>query len=83
MLNIIALVFDNQTYINDVVTPNNWKPGTIIRRYGFESKTLGKYPDVVDVVFDSRPDKESKSHFTDNIRCINCGRTLDINLCCC
>lgn len=65
-----ALVYDSLEFINDIATPaaTLMKPATIISRYGRYSKMLGPYPDLVDVVFDHRPYKVSRGHFTERIR---------------
>lgn len=66
-----VLLFDPQLFTNDFTTPLSLtvRPATVVRRYGYIS-IIGeyKYNDVVDVVFDHRPDKVSKAHFTDGVK---------------
>ena len=64
-----ALVWDSFMFRNDKETPNLWRPATIIRRYGCKTQ-FGVYPDCIDVIFDHRPNIESRGHFTDGIRAI-------------
>ncbi len=66
-----VLVFDSRLYKDDVSTPLSMtmKPATIVNRYGslkkdYVSGSLGPYPDLIDVVFDHRPEEVSKGHFT-------------------
>lgn len=58
-------VFDNTLFCDDISTPLSvtMKPATIVCRYGRKSQ-FGIYPDLVDVVFDHRPERVSKAHFT-------------------
>ena len=60
------LLFDSSLFINDIITPLKitLKPATVIRRYGYKSKYFGNYPDLIDVIFDHKPNKISKAHFT-------------------
>jgi hypothetical protein len=69
-------VFDHLLYKNDKVTPlsDTMKDATVVRHYGSlverysDDLILGPYPSCIDVVFDHRPDKISKGHFTYAIR---------------
>lgn len=66
-----VLVFDSRLFKNDRDTPLSvtMKPATVIRRYGYRSPLFGwEYPDCCDVLFDHRPEQESRGHFTDMIR---------------
>ena len=70
--------FDYRLYKNDIETPLSvtLKEGTIICRYGVFSDSIakncgyeaGKYPDLVDIVFDHEPNKISHGHFTCGIK---------------
>lgn len=67
-----ALVYDHRDFINDKVTPCSMlmRPATVVRRYGKVTDYGSgpcQYPDLVDVVFDHRPDTVSHGHFTDRI----------------
>ncbi|MGI0076467.1 MAG: Rieske 2Fe-2S domain-containing protein [Nitrosopumilaceae archaeon] len=63
-----AMVWGDRLYKNDVRTPNCYRPATIVCRYGristFIEREYGreaaKYPDLVDVVFDYKPERVSK-----------------------
>lgn len=64
-------VFDHVLFKDDVSTPLSFtmRPATIIRRYGYRihypvSDVTYQYNDVVDVLFDHRPERESRGHFT-------------------
>jgi len=68
-----VMVFDSRSYVDDVITPISMtmKPATIVSRYGKlkeHYKTCdyvsGPYPDLIDVIFDHRPNEVSKGHFT-------------------
>jgi len=71
-----VIVFDNLLYRDDVSTPLSvtMKPATVVRHYGkVEEKyscdlSLGPYTSMVDVVFDHRPERESRGHFTYGIQ---------------
>ncbi len=74
-----VLVFDWSLYKDDVTTPLSitMKPATVIRRYGMKYPAIPRidwpemdYSDLVDVIFDHRPERESKAHFTNGV-CIN------------
>lgn len=68
-----VMVFDPSLYVNDKKTPPSMtvRPATVIRRYGFRSQYYGwVYPDCVDVLFDHRPERISKGHFTDCVEVI-------------
>lgn len=66
-----VMVFDSLLFVDDRKTPltHTVRPATIVCRYGRKSN-IGPwvYEDLVDVVFDHRPDKISKGHFTDCVR---------------
>ena len=65
-----VLVFDHRLYKNDRQTPltTTMRPATVIRYYGKYCKGLQCfYPDLIDVVFDHRPQQESKGHFLTSI----------------
>jgi hypothetical protein len=69
-----VLVFDPQLYVDDRKTPLSitMKPATVVRRYGRRSETYqGVHPDLVDVLFDHRPERESRAHFTNGVRRIS------------
>jgi len=64
-------VFDSTLFKNDVETPLSYtiRSATVVCRYGMPRKdygnglVLGPYPDLIDVVFDHRPEL-SRCHFT-------------------
>jgi hypothetical protein len=58
-------VFDNRIYIDDKTTPLSFtmRDATVVCRYG-ERVRDWIYEDLVDVVFDHRPNEVSKGHFT-------------------
>jgi|HubBroStandDraft_2_1064218.scaffolds.fasta_scaffold868868_1 hypothetical protein len=60
-----VLVFDHRLFKDDVSTPISYtmKPATVVRRYGIKHNDM-IYPDLIDVVFDHRPETVSVSHFT-------------------
>jgi len=70
-----VMVFDATIFKNDVDTPlsQTIKKATVVRRYGnlqtryCSGSELGPYADLVDVVFDHRPESVSHGHFTDRI----------------
>lgn len=71
-------VFDSSLFVDDVKTPLSitYKPATIVCRYGQKSKAINQdgfwyYPDLVDVVFDHRPELVSHGHFTNGIDVIS------------
>jgi hypothetical protein len=73
-----VMVFDHLLYKDDRATPLSVtvKPATVLchygepeRRYG-EDLTLGPYESLVDVLFDHRPERPSKGHFTWGIELI-------------
>lgn len=65
-------VFDHTLFVDDKKTPKSvtMKPATVLCHYGLmvveysEDLALGPYPSMVDVLFDHRPVRESKGHFT-------------------
>jgi hypothetical protein len=58
-----VLVFDPLLFKNDIETPLSFtmRPATIVKHYG------DKDYDLVDVVFDHRPEKVSRGHFVNMI----------------
>lgn len=64
-------VFDHRLFIDDVRTPLGYtmRKATVISRYGCEG-TFGRYPDLIDVRFDYRPDEISHGHFTEMVEMI-------------
>ena len=68
-------VFDSSLFEDDISTPLSMtvKPATVVCRYGAISHTMltfghpSKYPDLVDVQFDHRPEHISHGHFTTGI----------------
>lgn len=65
-----VLAFDHLLYRDDVSTPCSVtvRPATVLARYGTESKRFGRYPDLVDLLFDHRPEQSSYGHFTHGVR---------------
>lgn len=68
-----VMIFDPSLYIDDIKTPltKTVKPATVVSRYGMKCLVLGElctYTDLVDVVFDHRPNKISHGHFTNSIK---------------
>ena len=61
-----VLAFDNRLYRDDVSTPPSVtvRPATVLARYGTKSERFGRYPDLVDLRFDHRPERPSHAHFT-------------------
>lgn len=59
------LVFDNTLFKDDITTPLSMtmKPATVMCWYGYRDKQYGIYPNMVDVLFDHKPDRVSKGHF--------------------
>ncbi len=63
-------VFDSSLYIDDVKTPLSMtmKPATVVKWYG-ESKEgidgapVRRYEDMIDVIFDHKPERISEGHF--------------------
>jgi hypothetical protein len=64
-----VIVFDAQLWHEPEASAlDAYKPATIVRRYSETSKHSGyHYPDLIDVVFDHRPEKVSKGHFTTGV----------------
>ncbi len=71
-----VIAFDHLLYMDDIRTPLSYtmRPATVVARYGQSAEhlrlsdvTLGPYPDLVDVLFDHRPERVSKGHFTDGV----------------
>jgi hypothetical protein len=73
-----VMVFDHRLYKDDFSTPlsETMRPATVVCRYGSKvwyPRFMTKpwlYPDLVDVVFDHRPDAVSRGHFTDGVKII-------------
>lgn len=71
-----VLAFDPALYRDDESTPINYsvRPATVLRRYGILRRVgqygekYGPYPDVVDLRFDHRPERESHGHFTNYLK---------------
>lgn len=67
-----VLVFDPLLYMDDKETPLSVtvKPATVLCHYGqiahrySEDLTLGPYESMIDVLFDHRPERPSRGHFT-------------------
>lgn len=65
-------IFDHRLYKDDKKTPLSMtmKEATVIRHYGEQARSygedlvLGPYSSCIDVVFDHRPESESKGHAT-------------------
>lgn len=67
-----VLVYDSSCFIDDVSTPVEMlmKPATVVTRYGTKvdyGSGPVRYPDLVDVVFDCRPDRISRGYFTKSV----------------
>jgi len=68
-------VFDYSLFEDDVITPLavTVKPATVVCRYGkkvyYPISMSGPwyYPDLVDVLFDHRPEHISHGHFTNGV----------------
>jgi hypothetical protein len=70
-----VLVYDSKLFKNDIKTPSKtlYKPATVVCRYGklkhdYGDFALGPYEDLVDVLFDHRPERISHGHFTYGIQ---------------
>lgn len=68
-------VFDHSLFKDDVSTPLSFtrRPGIVVCRYGKRSHPcLGTpgwvYPDLIDVLFDHRPNRISEGHFTEGAK---------------
>jgi len=65
-----VMVFDGTLFKDDRSTPlsHTVRPAVVICRYGKDSSDigLGKYPDLVDILFDHRPNI-SYGHFTNGV----------------
>lgn len=59
-----VLVFDNLLFVDDVKTPSSFtmRPAKIVKSYTKQGREL------VDVLFDHRPDKISRAHFANMIK---------------
>ena len=86
-----VLVFDYTIFKDDVKTPlsQTLKKATVVCRYGslketysISGTTLGPYPDLVDVVFDHRPERVSHGHFTSGVEII-CSCKASTGICGC
>lgn len=71
-------VFDGRLFRNDRITPLSFtvRPATVVARYG--TRTKGSmddpprtYPDLIDVLFDHRPESVSKGHFTSGAKVLD------------
>lgn len=62
-----VLVFDALIFKNDIDTPLSMtiKSATVIKWYGYRHPKHGIYPNMVDIIFDHRPDRVSHGHFVD------------------
>lgn len=71
-----VLAYDSRLFVNDLETPciTLMRPATVVCRYGcvcdYGSGPV-RYPDLVDIVFDHRPDHVSYGHFTDRVKVEN------------
>jgi len=66
-----VLVFDYRLFKCDIETPlsHTMRPATVVCRYGRVDEWNGiQYPDLVDVVFDHRPERVSCGHFTYGVK---------------
>ena len=67
-----VIVFDSILYKDDISTPSKhtMRPATVVCRYGRKDAAITSdwperiYDDLVDVIFDHRPERVSKGHFT-------------------
>lgn len=76
-----VMVFDSTLYKDDKKTPLSYtvRPAVVIRHYGLQAQdygstndlVLGPYQSLVDVIFDHRPERVSKGHFTYSISVID------------
>jgi hypothetical protein len=70
-----VLVFDHRLFKDDKSTPLSMtmKEAKVICRYGQRSRYNPSwiYPDLIDVVFDYRPNEISHAHFTEYIKRID------------
>ncbi len=64
-----VMAFDYQIYIDDVRTPISMtvKPATVMCWFGERSCMGWTNGDLVDLQFDHRPEKISRSHFADGV----------------
>jgi len=70
-------VFDYTLFINDIKTPlsHTMRPAVVVCHYGYVSEWLekevgreaAKYDDIIDVIFDHRPNKISKGHLVSHV----------------
>lgn len=61
-------VFDNSLFKDDKSTPLLYtvRPATVVCWYGMKSVLLGHcYSNLIDVVFDHRPERISRGHFAE------------------
>jgi hypothetical protein len=63
-------VLDNTLYKDDKSTPLSYtvRPATVVCWYGRKSVLLGKYcryDNLIDVIFDHRPERVSRAHFAE------------------
>lgn len=60
-----VLVFDPSIYYDDISTPNCIKPATVVCWYASRSTITNLVDEsLIDVIFDHRPDRISRAHFT-------------------
>lgn len=59
-------VFDSTLFVNDVATPlsHTMRPATVVCWYSKITPMQEMYDGMVDVLFDHRPGKVSRGHFT-------------------
>ncbi len=59
------MVFDASLFKDDITTPLSMtmKPATVTCWYGYRDKQFGIYGNMVDVIFDHRPERVSHGHF--------------------
>lgn len=67
-----VLVYDYRGFLDDRKTPRAalMRPATVVCRYGYVTDYGSgpcRYPDLVDVIFDHRPETVSSGHFTEYV----------------
>ena len=73
-------VFDSSLFKDDISTPLSYtvRPATVTCWYGYVSEYMEReygreaaiYPDMIDVIFDHRPERVSRGHFSDGVELI-------------
>jgi hypothetical protein len=70
-----VIVFDGWLWSSQKKPANQcFLPATVVCRYGYKYKVpdnsgrIWTYEDCVDVIFDHRPERVSKGHFTSGVR---------------